>query len=125
MQEDRLLPHLTCYETLFYAGMLRLPRSMTKDSKLAHIQRIITELGLKDCSHTRVGTPDGSGQRLSGGERRRLSLAVQILTQPSEFYPHTETCAHRPRHSLSRRTNFGIGLFHGQQAHQNTAFYCS
>ena len=85
MQSDCLLPHLTCYETLVYAGMLRLPRTMSKKTKLKHIDRVILELGLKDCAHTRVGTPGGSGQRLSGGESRRLSIAIQLLTQPSKW----------------------------------------
>lgn len=83
MQNDCLLPNLTCHETLVYAGMLRLPRNMSKEKKMEQIQRVTLELGLRDCANTRVGTPGGAGQRLSGGERRRLSIAIQLLTQPS------------------------------------------
>src|SRR3990167_3128669 len=83
MQQDYLLSNLTCYETLVYAGMLRLPKSLNKFEKLKVIERTLLELGLRDCANTRVGTTGGSGQRLSGGERRRLSIAIQLLTQPS------------------------------------------
>jgi len=86
MQDDRLLPHLTCYETLYYAGMLRLPRALTKVQKEEKIQQVILELGLRDCAHTRVGSSNSSGERLSGGERRRLSIAVQLLTHPSILF---------------------------------------
>jgi len=41
------------------------------------------ELGLKIARHTLVGAADGSPRGCSGGERRRVSIGVQLLTNPA------------------------------------------
>ncbi|KAG0204964.1 hypothetical protein BGX28_003265 [Mortierella sp. GBA30] len=87
-QHDFLMPFLTVRETLTYAAHLRLPRTMTKQKKLELVEFVLLELGLKDCADTQVGDPGGgengsSGIRgISGGERRRVSAGVQLLTNP-------------------------------------------
>jgi ABC-type multidrug transport system ATPase subunit len=61
---------------------------MTKQKKLELVELVLLELGLKDCAGTRVGDPGGgesgtSGFRgISGGERRRVSAGIQLLTNP-------------------------------------------
>lgn len=75
-------------ETLTYAAHLRLPRTMTKQKKQELVELVLLELGLKDCADTRVGDPgggeSGSGgiRGISGGERRRVSAGIQLLTNP-------------------------------------------
>lgn len=75
-------------ETLSYAADLRLPRAMTEQKKQELVELVLLELGLKDCAETRVGDPGGgesgsSGIRgISGGERRRVSAGIQLLTNP-------------------------------------------
>ena len=54
-QDDLLHEALTVYECLFYAAMLRLPRTMSHADKLHRIDVIITALGLKQCRDTIVG----------------------------------------------------------------------
>ncbi|KAG0196351.1 hypothetical protein BGX28_010261, partial [Mortierella sp. GBA30] len=87
-QYDFLMPFLTVRETLTYAAHLRLPRTMSKQKKLELVEFVLLELGLKDCADTQVGDPGGgengsSGIRgISGGERRRVSAGVQLLTNP-------------------------------------------
>ncbi|KAF9958524.1 hypothetical protein BGZ65_001367 [Modicella reniformis] len=87
-QNDFLMPFLSVRETLHYAAHLRLPRTMSSEKKRELVELVLLELGLKDCADTRVGDPGGgeSGgggiRGISGGERRRVSAAVQLLTNP-------------------------------------------
>jgi len=61
---------------------------MTTQKKLELVELVLLELGLKECAETRVGDPgggeSGSGgiRGISGGERRRVSAGVQLLTNP-------------------------------------------
>ena len=68
------------YETLKFAVNLKLPKSMSKEKKLKRVNNIIDELDLNKCKDTIIGNI-GSG--ISGGERRRLAIGLEILNQPS------------------------------------------
>lgn len=80
-QDDVLYPHLTVKETLLYAALLKLPRGMTKQHKKEHVDAIIAELGLSRCKNTIIGGPLLRG--VSGGERKRVSIGHEMLTNPS------------------------------------------
>ncbi len=84
MQQDILLPTLTVRETLRYAAELRLPPPMTSGERRKIVDEVILELGLKDCADTRIGNNVHKG--CSGGEKRRTSLAVQMLSNPSVLF---------------------------------------
>ncbi|KAH6997467.1 P-loop containing nucleoside triphosphate hydrolase protein [Ilyonectria destructans] len=84
MQQDILLPTLTVRETLQYAADLRLPASTSSHDRHRVVEEIIRELGLKDCSNTRIGNSRHGG--CSGGEKRRVSLGVQLLANPSVLF---------------------------------------
>lgn len=73
--DDWHLPSLTVRETLRYAAMLRLPESLSRRQKVARAETVLLMLGLKDCADLPVGGALLKG--ISGGEKRRLSLAVQ------------------------------------------------
>jgi ABC-type multidrug transport system ATPase subunit len=79
-QEDVLIGSLTVWESVMYSAALRLPAGTTKEEKRGLVERTIGEMGLSGCQHTRVGSFFVRG--LSGGEKRRLSIALQILTRP-------------------------------------------
>ncbi|KAJ7984998.1 hypothetical protein DPEC_G00360570 [Dallia pectoralis] len=79
-QDDRLLPHLTVRETLAFVAKLRLPTSFSQKQKDQRVDDVIAELRLRQCAHTRVGNDYVRG--VSGGERRRVSIAVQLLWNP-------------------------------------------
>ncbi|KAM6956216.1 ATP-binding cassette sub-family G member 8 [Aplochiton taeniatus] len=79
-QDDRLLPHLTVRETLVFVAKLRLPTHFTQAQKDQRVDEVIAELRLRQCAHTRVGNDYVRG--VSGGERRRVSIAVQLLWNP-------------------------------------------
>jgi len=78
--DNALLPTLTVRETLHFAACLRLPTWMSKEDKIQRAETVLQQLGLKDCSDTLVGSDLIKG--ISGGEKRRVSVATQILTDP-------------------------------------------
>ena len=84
MQQDVLLPTLTVRETLMYATELRLPPPATTRERKMVVEEVILELGLKSCADTRIGNNVHKG--CSGGEKRRTSLAVQMLANPSVLF---------------------------------------
>ncbi|XP_058507538.1 ATP-binding cassette sub-family G member 8 [Solea solea] len=79
-QDDRLLPHLTVRETLAFVAKLRLPTYFTQAQRDQRVDDVIAELRLRQCANTRVGNDYVRG--VSGGERRRVSIAVQLLWNP-------------------------------------------
>ncbi|KAG1950838.1 ATP-binding cassette sub-family G member 8 isoform X1 [Pimephales promelas] len=79
-QDDRLLPHLTVRETLTFVAKLRLPAHFTQKQRDQRVDEVIAELRLRQCANTRVGNEYVRG--VSGGERRRVSIAVQLLWNP-------------------------------------------
>ncbi|EAW09537.1 putative ABC efflux transporter [Aspergillus clavatus NRRL 1] len=84
MQEDVLIPTLTVRETLRYSADLRLPPPATQAERREIVEQVILELGLKECADTRIGTSTHKG--CSGGEKRRASIGVQMLANPSVLY---------------------------------------
>ncbi|KAJ5723183.1 hypothetical protein N7488_001218 [Penicillium malachiteum] len=84
MQEDVLIPTLTVRETLRYSADLRLPPPTTQEERHAIVEQVILELGLKECADTRIGTNAHKG--CSGGEKRRTSIGVQLLANPSILF---------------------------------------
>lgn len=84
MQQDILLPTLTVRETLQYAADLRLPSSSKRKDRHKIVEEVIRELGLKECADTRIGNSQHRG--CSGGEKRRVSIGVQLLANPSVLF---------------------------------------
>lgn len=79
-QEDVLLGTLTVKETITYSAHLRLPTSMSKEEVNSIIDGTIIEMGLQDCADRLIGNWHLRG--ISGGEKKRLSIALEILTRP-------------------------------------------
>eukprot|EP00762_Andalucia_godoyi_P008164 ANDGO_07428.mRNA.1 ABC transporter G family member ARB_01379 len=79
MQQDWLLETLTCRENLQFAGLLRLPSQMTKAEMLAKITDIENQLVLGECANVMT-------MNLSGGQRKRLSIGMELITDPSVLF---------------------------------------
>lgn len=79
-QEDVLLGTLTVRETIAYSAHLRLPTRMTKEEVSSIVEGTIMEMGLQDCADRLIGTWHLRG--VSGGEKKRVSIALEILTRP-------------------------------------------
>ncbi|KAF6002139.1 hypothetical protein F1559_001220 [Cyanidiococcus yangmingshanensis] len=83
-QEDALYGSLTVRESLRYAATLQLGPSVPRAEIEDRIDQMLRTLGLEDAQHTMVGSPFFRG--ISGGQRRRLSIGVEILRLPSVLF---------------------------------------
>ncbi|XP_021637876.2 ABC transporter G family member 20 isoform X2 [Hevea brasiliensis] len=80
MQDDLLFPMLTIEETLMFSAEFRLPRSLSKSKKKARVEALIDQLGLRSAAKTVIG--DEGHRGVSGGERRRVSIGIDIVHDP-------------------------------------------
>ncbi|CAN8279372.1 unnamed protein product [Cochlearia groenlandica] len=80
MQDDLLFPMLTVKETLMFASEFRLPRSLSKAKKSERVEALIDQLGLRNAADTVIG--DEGHRGVSGGERRRVSIGIDIIHDP-------------------------------------------
>lgn len=83
-QDDMLFHTLTVRETIQLAADLRLPKIMTPEQRKERVDLVIGELGLRKCEDTRIGSEKMRG--ISGGERKRVSIAIEILRGPSVLF---------------------------------------
>ncbi|VVB00574.1 unnamed protein product [Arabis nemorensis] len=83
-QEDVLLGTLTVRESIAYSAHLRLPSKLTRKEISDIVEATITEMGLQECSDRTIGNWHMRG--ISGGEKKRLSIALEVLTKPSLLF---------------------------------------
>ncbi|KAK7312170.1 hypothetical protein VNO77_35838 [Canavalia gladiata] len=83
-QEDIMLGTLTVRETIYYSANLRLPATKTKEEVNDIVEGTIIEMGLQECADRVIGNWHLRG--ISGGEKKRLSIALEILTRPSLLF---------------------------------------
>ncbi|CAK9316379.1 unnamed protein product [Citrullus colocynthis] len=77
-QKDSLFPFLTVQETLTFTARLRL--ALPSSELTAKVASLIHELGLTHVAHSRIG--DDRVRGISGGERRRVSIGVEVIHDP-------------------------------------------
>ncbi|KAM7499218.1 hypothetical protein LguiA_023632 [Lonicera macranthoides] len=80
MQDDLLYPMLTVEETLMFSAEFNLPRTISKSKKKLRVQALIDQLGLRNAANTVIG--DEGHRGVSGGERRRVSIGIDIIHDP-------------------------------------------
>ncbi|PIN23926.1 Transporter, ABC superfamily (Breast cancer resistance protein) [Handroanthus impetiginosus] len=83
MQDDRLFPMLTVYETFMFAADSRLG-SIPRADKRQRVEQLMEQLGLSSSRNTYIG--DEGTRGVSGGERRRVSIGVDIIHGPSLLF---------------------------------------
>ncbi|KAL1803073.1 hypothetical protein DCAR_0934747 [Daucus carota subsp. sativus] len=83
-QEDVLLGTLSVKETISYSAHLRLPECLSKEEVNTIVEETITGMGLEDCKNGLIGNWHLRG--ISGGEKKRVSIALEILTSPSLLF---------------------------------------
>ncbi|KAJ1377801.1 P-loop containing nucleoside triphosphate hydrolase, partial [Sesbania bispinosa] len=83
-QDDTLLTTLTVKEAVHYSAQLQLPDSMSKAEKKERADFTIREMGLQDAINTRIGGWGVKG--ISGGQKRRVSICIEILTRPTLLF---------------------------------------
>jgi ABC-type multidrug transport system ATPase subunit len=82
-QEDLFYSHLTVRETLLFTARLRLPKTMDVGEKREYVEQMIFRMGLAGVADTLVG--DEKKRGISGGERKRLSIACELMGNPSKI----------------------------------------
>ncbi|KAK9990285.1 hypothetical protein SO802_025270 [Lithocarpus litseifolius] len=83
-QDDILMTTLTVREAVYYSAQLQLPDSMSRSEKKERAEMTIREMGLQDSMDTRIGGWSIKG--LSGGQKRRVSICIEILTPPKLLF---------------------------------------
>ena len=78
-QEDILHPQLTPRRALRYAAELRFGRDVTRAERAARVDEVLGELGLTERADLQIS-------KLSGGQRKRVSIALELLTRPSLLF---------------------------------------
>ncbi|KAF9587031.1 hypothetical protein IFM89_039717 [Coptis chinensis] len=84
MQDDQLFPVLTVFETLLFAAEVRLPPTISRAEKKRRVYELLEQLGLQSATHTYIG--DEGTRGVSGGERRRVSIGIDIIHKPSVLF---------------------------------------
>lgn len=81
-QDDILHPQLTVRDALFYSARLRLPPDTRSREIEERIARILAQLQIEEIAERRIGSPAEKDKVLSGGQRKRVNLAMELLTEP-------------------------------------------
>nr|AIN44110.1 ATP-binding cassette sub-family G member 1-like protein [Laodelphax striatellus] len=79
MQEDMLQPRLTVQESMLFAVDLKLGTTISQEEKLDTIDEILNMLRLSKTKNTLSG-------HLSGGEKKRLSIALELVNNPPVIF---------------------------------------
>ncbi|CAF1042088.1 unnamed protein product [Adineta ricciae] len=84
MQDDLLNGYLTVEETLMYTAELRLPRTFTDKERRDRVDDVLNDLGLTHARHDIIGSQLRQG--ISGSERKRLCVCMQLLNRPQLLF---------------------------------------
>ncbi|XP_050505521.1 protein white isoform X3 [Diabrotica virgifera virgifera] len=79
-QDDCFITTLTVREHLVFQALVRMERGVSYNQRLIRVDEVLSELLLKKCENTIIGSTDKGG--ISGGERKRLTFASEMLTNP-------------------------------------------
>jgi ABC-type multidrug transport system ATPase subunit len=83
-QDDVMLRRLTVEENLRYAAFARLPATWSEEHKLMYAEGILELLGLSEIRHSLIG--DESLRGISGGQRKRVSIAIEMCSDPTVLF---------------------------------------
>ncbi|KAL7240276.1 hypothetical protein ACSBR2_006020 [Camellia fascicularis] len=88
-QEDLFFSQLTVRETLSLAAELQLQEISSVEERDEYVNKLLFKLGLVSCADSRVG--DAKVRGISGGEKKRLSLACELIASPSVIFADEPT----------------------------------
>lgn len=85
-QEDTMLATLTVHETILTSALLRLPRDMSQGAKEQKVFDVEKQLGIFHIKDQLIGSEESKGRGISGGEKRRVGIACELVTSPSILF---------------------------------------
>lgn len=83
-QDDVILSTMTVKEAISMSATLRLPKTITKEEKQQKVEELLQTLRLKKAENTIIGSTIVKG--ISGGERKRTALSMEMVTNPSILF---------------------------------------
>ena len=93
VQDDIFSGTLTVRENIMFSANLRLSQSISFEERVQRVGNIIKQLGLTQCADTRMGTEFQRG--VSGGERKRTCIAMEMVLSPSVLFLDEPTTGKR------------------------------
>ena len=99
LQEDVFVPTLSVWEALMFYTQLSLPGDLSMDQRKSRMISVLRTMGLEKVIKTKVGgvLPGGIAVRgVSGGEKRRLSIACGLVANPSILFLDEPTTGQHP-----------------------------
>lgn len=78
-QQDIIYENLKLSKMLRYTAKMRMPSDTTPDEQMRRIQKVLEMVGLQDRADTYI-------RKLSGGQKKRASIAVELLADPGLFF---------------------------------------
>ncbi|CAF0758276.1 unnamed protein product [Adineta ricciae] len=122
MQDDLLNGYLTVEETLTYTARLRLARTFTDKERRDRVADVMADLGLSHVHNVIVGTPLKKG--ISGGERKRVCVGMQLLNRPQLLFLDEPTSGLDSVTALDLLRTFHA-LAHGKSQEKAVTIVCS
>ncbi len=122
IQDDLLNGYLTVEETLLYTAKLRLPRTFTDKERKERVTDVMGDLGLSHVHDVIVGTPLKKG--ISGGERKRVCVGMQLLNRPQLLFLDEPTSGLDSVTALDLLRTFH-SLAHGKSQEKAVTIVCS
>lgn len=84
MQDDVLMAELSVEETMVFTAKLRMLPGSTKEDRKARSDELLALLGIDHVKDVKVGNSVKKG--ISGGERKRLGIAMELLNRPALLF---------------------------------------
>lgn len=117
MQEDSLLATATPREALRFSAHLRSPAGTTEDEINKMVEQLLALLGLEECADVYIGNAMIKG--ISGGQKKRTSVGVELITKPSLLF------LDEPTSGLDSFNAYKLVQLLNATAKMNTAVLCT
>lgn len=102
MQDDLMHAELTVEETLTYSAELRMNKDTTSTERKIRVEEVMELMGITHCRDVIIG--DSRRKGISGGERKRVSVGIEILSRPKLVF------LDEPTSSLDSSTAYSVCL---------------
>jgi ABC-type multidrug transport system ATPase subunit/pSer/pThr/pTyr-binding forkhead associated (FHA) protein len=79
-QDDIVHPELTVWEAVRFSAKMRLPPDYSDEEIERRVSTTLSQLGLESVAHLQIGRPEK--KVLSGGQRKRVNIAMELVTDP-------------------------------------------